>query len=541
MAILVPSGIIFGWPSTAGSIPTGYTRETALDGYHVKGAAAGADPGTTGGSATHTHTSPTHTHTISSHSHDVSAVILTYTGTVEDSSWTAPTVETPSSPGHVHSGGTTSGSTTGSLGAQAATWATGSSEPSYAGVIWIKSDGTHAGVPASGWCWWDAAGGAPSSWTLHASGKTRYLKGASAGGNGGSTGGGGSHSHAASAHTHSVSSHSHTGGTINAASGYTNTQTGSTGVAADAHTHTYAVSITSSSTSSSTSSASTGSTTLDPVFTTLAVIANGTGGYSFPEGIIGIWLGLRTNIPSGWILCDGSGGTLDTRGKFVKGANVLGDIGTTGGSATHTHTDPTTHTHTTAHTHPIVIWPVNGAETITTGGAGIDSSLLGAHSHPAATSDASSASTSGTGTQTVNLGSSEPLYKTVLFVKFTGAITVTITSPIDGSVVAAPGVSVAWTLSDSTTGVQTSYRLRVYETNDATSTPIYDTGTVVTSTTTASLPTNIGLRTGHTYYVRVSAIDTAGDPGDSSLTSFVTSWTPPATVTGLRLTPVGGS
>lgn len=544
MTLLVPAGIDFAWPSTAATVPSGYQRDTGLDGYHVKGAAAGADPGTTGGSATHTHTSPGHTHTVSSHTHAFPVFVDTQSGGTLVSLDTSPTTTlTISSPGHAHaSAGTTSGSNTASLASLAATWSAGSSEPSYVEVIWIQSLGTATGVPANAWCWWDnSASGVPSSWTLHATPKTRYLKGAAAGGNGGSTGGGGSHSHAASQHRHSFSNHTHSGGTTGAASGYANGHTGATLMANDAHTHAYAVTSTSASTSSYTTSASSGSTTSDPPYTTLATIANGTGGFSFPEGIIGVWRGLLTNIPAGWILCDGTGGTVDTRNKFVKGASVLGDIAATGGASTHDHTDPTTHTHTTAHTHPATIGASAPSVSGGTPGSYVDGAITGYHTHPSVTLTASSASTSGTGTQTVDLGSSEPLYKTVLFIKFTGAITVTVTTPTDGGTVTTPAATITWTIADSSTSVQANYRIRVYETNDATSTPIYDSDVVTSASLSTTLPTNIGLRTGRTYYVRVTATDTAGDPGDSALSAFVTNWTPPATITGLTVTPVGGS
>jgi len=64
-----------------------------------------------------------------------------------------------------------------------------------------------------------------------------------------------------------------------------------------------------------------------------------------PKGLICMWSGLLSQIPSGWKLCDGSNGTPDLRDKFVKGAANLADPGTTGGSATHTHSNHATLTH----------------------------------------------------------------------------------------------------------------------------------------------------------------------------------------------------
>lgn len=84
-----------------------------------------------------------------------------------------------------------------------------------------------------------------------------------------------------------------------------------------------------------------------------------------PIGIIVMWNGSTTNIPVGWILCDGTNGTPDLRDRFIVGAGstyITGGAGTgRGGSNTavltvanlpsHTHTVPN-HTHTIQnHTH----------------------------------------------------------------------------------------------------------------------------------------------------------------------------------------------
>lgn len=45
-----------------------------------------------------------------------------------------------------------------------------------------------------------------------------------------------------------------------------------------------------------------------------------------------------TTAPTGWAICDGTNGTPDLRGKFVVGYQNSGNIGTTIGNSTHTHT-----------------------------------------------------------------------------------------------------------------------------------------------------------------------------------------------------------
>jgi len=61
------------------------------------------------------------------------------------------------------------------------------------------------------------------------------------------------------------------------------------------------------------------------------------GSTSIPAGVICMWHGLIANIPAGWTLCDGTAGTPDLRGKFVKGAADGIEAGATGGTLVHTH------------------------------------------------------------------------------------------------------------------------------------------------------------------------------------------------------------
>lgn len=104
--------------------------------------------------------------------------------------------------------------------------------------------------------------------------------------------------------------------------------------------------------------------------------------YKVPSGLIVAWSGSPTNVPEGWYLTDGNNGTPDLRGKFILGAIGDSDIGTTGGSADHTHSAQN-HSHEAIlpdhyhwsswsgstssvgdHTHPqdSPYWPVNTIE-----------------------------------------------------------------------------------------------------------------------------------------------------------------------------------
>jgi hypothetical protein len=56
-----------------------------------------------------------------------------------------------------------------------------------------------------------------------------------------------------------------------------------------------------------------------------------------PAGVIAMWADPLATIPEGWAICDGSNGTPDLRGRYVKGSVSPVDVGTTGGSDSHDH------------------------------------------------------------------------------------------------------------------------------------------------------------------------------------------------------------
>ena len=57
-----------------------------------------------------------------------------------------------------------------------------------------------------------------------------------------------------------------------------------------------------------------------------------------PKGGIIIWSGSANDIPTGWVLCDGSNGTPDLRDRFVLGAGNNYAVGAKAGEETHTLT-----------------------------------------------------------------------------------------------------------------------------------------------------------------------------------------------------------
>jgi len=78
-------------------------------------------------------------------------------------------------------------------------------------------------------------------------------------------------------------------------------------------------------------------------------VANANKG--MPSGGIILWSGEIVNIPAGWFLCDGNNGTPNLVGKFIQGAGSGFAVGSTGGSATMSHTHTMAHTHSYDHVH----------------------------------------------------------------------------------------------------------------------------------------------------------------------------------------------
>lgn len=75
-----------------------------------------------------------------------------------------------------------------------------------------------------------------------------------------------------------------------------------------------------------------------------------------PSGVIVMWSGVVADVPAGWLLCDGTNGTPDLRGRFIVGAGGEYTPGSKGGAAevTLSKDQLPAHAHTflgEAHTH----------------------------------------------------------------------------------------------------------------------------------------------------------------------------------------------
>ena len=76
--------------------------------------------------------------------------------------------------------------------------------------------------------------------------------------------------------------------------------------------------------------------------------SNLTGVSGIPTGLIAMWSGATSAIPSGWELCDGNNNTPDLRNRFIIGAGSGYTVDQTGGSADATLVE---HTHNLLYNH----------------------------------------------------------------------------------------------------------------------------------------------------------------------------------------------
>lgn len=416
----IPAGVILVWPSTNASIPSEWARETTLDTKYLKAPAAGVDPTTTGGSNTHTHTSPSHTHTLDSHTHSGNTKTPDTSG-----SWRKDASNTSggmSNDNHRHN--FTSSAITGGDLVDATSYQSVNQEPPYFEVIFIKPSGAYAvlkqniiafsnkATPFTNWYFCDGTNGTPDL-------RNKYLKGAAASGNAGGTGGSLTHTHTVD-HTHSAVNHSHSG-TTGAATGNDppderGSGGGGTEVVNKNHFHGFTLADTSINGGAYTGTVTSG--TVEPAYTKLSPVQLGLVSAQVPKNLIGIWLDTISNIPKGWVLCDGTNGTTDMRGQYLKCANTMAEAGNTGGSNTHSHSSSNSHTHTSAgsHTHTLSVAQVSGANVSDSGGF---YAIQAEHVHTSGSDSIDSktptwqnASISGDSTN------NEPTYRTAAFIQY---------------------------------------------------------------------------------------------------------------------------
>lgn len=410
----VPNGVIFIWTGTNASIPTGWERVTSLDGKYPKATADGVNPNVTGGNTTHTHTSTAHTHTLNAHVHSI-----TVGGSTGGREGTSDSSDACSRQGHPHTGSIT-GTSGGGLSSVSATYSAYSNDPPYYTVIFIKPIAQARGIPNGVVYFYTKDDSKPNHYVCDGNNSTpnlvnKYLKGANAGTNAGSTGGSLTNTHSLT-HTHTVASHTHSYSLAKTTWGGRDSDEDSNDNVHNDHTHSGNLnSIT--DTISSTAPILNPTETVEPAYKKLLAVQNRTGGNDARIGMIGLWLGTLSSIPANYDLCDGTGDTIDMRGKHLKCTATYSEVDSTGGSNTHTHASQThTHTATGSHSHTGTATHVGGRDRGgTVSYVWIDSVREGAVTHSLTTSTQTcvyaNAST------TADSSNNEPEYRTVAFIR----------------------------------------------------------------------------------------------------------------------------
>lgn len=356
----IPAGVIIGWPSTIASIPSGWSRVAALDGYFIKSIPnRSTTPTNIGGNATHIHQAASHYHTVASHAH---------TGGWNDSGSGGSQFAfqgglTVAANGHYHQA-QGSDNASGNTDTETPPSQTGSNNPDSIEYIFIESNGVPTQIPAGALVFWPDTT-LPGSWTLHNSSKTRFPKAASAGQNGGSTAAGNrNHSHTIASHNHTTQ-HTHisrTGGVQGATIGIGtvyNQNNYNPWACPMNHTHSWRLK-SGCSVDNALGNDSDSTDSLNPPYSTLGAIENA-GASDVEERTIALWIGIVSGIPHGWALCDGRNNTPNLLGRYIKCANLAAEIGSIGGSSNaHEHTVSNQHTHSGTHQHSYAYMGWNG-------------------------------------------------------------------------------------------------------------------------------------------------------------------------------------
>lgn len=415
----IPDDLILGWPSTVATIPSGWSRVTALDGFYPRGSSGTGAPSVTGGSSSHAHSTPSHIHVIGAHTHDLGGSTGSSNSSTTSARFNGASQAQADQP-HTHvRQANTGNSAAANSGSASPGTNVENNTPATRDVIWIQSDGAQTSYPIGVLGW---ATESVSGWESDASSSGRFLKGAAAAGNGGASTGAATHSHTVELHIHSGINHIHPIGGTGLSNPASSTEAGSGSSEPrwlPRHGHPMTVSSSNSGSLSSSNGGTTGQAGLDPPNRRLRVLRNTGGGIQ--TRIIGLYTGTVAALDPLMTLCNGSNGTPDMRTWFAR--DVGSDsVNSTGGAETHTHSVPT-HTHeigTHVHDTTVGVSTSTSFEAPTSGSLG-DSPTTG-HTHSSGNTDPATPSRTNNGEGTTGSAGNVPVYKEVHFVRLDGTI-----------------------------------------------------------------------------------------------------------------------
>lgn len=362
MAALTTDHLVM-WFGTNASVPSGWTKYSTANDRCFQGAESSLE--TQAGSDSHTHATSSHSSGVDAHTHQVSAG-YTLTGAVA----TKGTAGSPAQAyaqyvllnGHLHP------ATTSSF-ADASPYADSSlnnisSEnhlPATTNCILIHpTSGTKelpddasvfldSGTLPTGYTWHDGVGAAIDL-------TDDFIKGVNDAStdDGGSTTAGGPHTHTTTNHKHAGQSHGH--GSFAAGTAPEIASKAGAGKGSEWPGNHHTVNLAPTTPADTTfQNPSSDATSVEPPYVKLMAAQNTSGGDNSVAGMICLYKGSTPGSVTDWDLCDGTGGTQDLDGKFVKVTNTSGHIGNTGGTSTHQHLDEFSHTHAASagHTHTV--------------------------------------------------------------------------------------------------------------------------------------------------------------------------------------------
>ena len=308
-AACTATGLIVAWSGSRASVPAGWaicdgTQGTPdLSGGFLMGATAGADPGATGGAATHNHGGTTSIANLTTDSNGLAVCGVGGSGC----SFLMPPQAHVHTYSHSHA------------------IAAASHLPLFTEVLFLEKQSTSLVPPGGaivasmsatappGFAFCDGNSGTPN---LIAT----YLRAAALGAEAGTKGGAATHDHGGVAPDSTATSTYGAGNrSVSGSCGNGCAISGEYG-----HSHTYVHAHTLAAAANA------------PPFMTVAFWM-ASGARAFPSGVIAMWSGPLASIPQGWSLCDGTNGTPDLRSRFLVGIQPPALPGAIGGSATHDH------------------------------------------------------------------------------------------------------------------------------------------------------------------------------------------------------------
>lgn len=416
----IPADLILAWPGTAASIPSGWTRVTALDDRYPRGHNGTGTPSATGGTSSHSHTtSANHGHLIAAHSHSVGGSTGTSNANTTSARFNGASQSQADQP-HSH----TRPANTGSLGAVnsgATNPGTDSVShlPPTRTVIWIESDGSQANYPIGVLGFSTEA---VSGWVDDADSAGRFLRGAPAAGNGGANSGAATHTHAVAAHTHTGRDHDHSLGSTSLSNPLSSVEAGDG--SSDPrwlarHTHPMDVGSSNTGALNSASGGTTDGRSHEPSNRRLRVLRNTGGGTQ--TRIIGLYLGALSSLDPLLTVCNGSNGTPDMRNWFArdKGSD---SVNSTGGTPNHAHTTPG-HSHTMPnHSHTTNVLASTNTQFQRPSFGDLGNSPTTNHDHTSGGTGNAAPSTGSSSSGDTNTVDTTPPYREAHFVRLDGII-----------------------------------------------------------------------------------------------------------------------